>query len=88
VIERELNDKEMAIRLIGWMDNRVTLGTIVRRLKCLEAAIEMAGMMVGEKLLTQEQASDWLLRYVRSYDPTTRTNIPAPASEHGAGREQ
>jgi hypothetical protein len=87
VIEHELNDKEMAIRLIGWMDNRVTLGTIVRRLGYLEAAIETAGMMVREKILTQEQASDWLIRYVRCYDPTTRGNIPTSASEHGAGRE-
>lgn len=66
-IQRELTDQQMALRLIERMDKRCTLHTIIVRLEHVESAIQMAGLMVNDHLITEDQAIEWIVKTLEAW---------------------
>jgi hypothetical protein len=72
MIARELTDKEMAVNLISRMDNRVSLPTIIERLRTVSSAVELAGMIVRDGIVDEFQAVEWLTKLINSYEKPQR----------------
>lgn len=87
-IQRELNDKEMALRIIQAMDNRVGLATIIKRLQAIDSMINSIAELVRGGVIDEERAVAWLLSVVKSYvnlyEPATPGEQPS-ASQDGPG---
>lgn len=85
-IEREITDKDMAIRFIQGMDNRVTIRTIIRRLQVIESSIEMAGKMIDDGVLDEKTAVDWLVAHLKSYESASASREYPSPSQDGPGQ--
>lgn len=81
MIQRELTDKDMAIRLIQGMSNRTTFEGIISRLQTIAAAVELSGMMVADGVMDEKAAIDWLVSLIKSYEPPTPREHPSPSQD-------
>jgi hypothetical protein len=68
-------DKEIALHLIQRMDDRVSLGTIIRRLQSIESSKIMMCNLIADQLINENEGVLWLIEFIESQVPASKRNI-------------
>lgn len=74
VLQPELTDQQMALRLIERMDRKVSLKTMAERLLQLYHAKELATYFVEHNLLNLEELAGWIEDYAEHWSASPASN--------------